>query len=72
MSYSRRFGGFELSRERNRAMLLALPTTFAAGRKQPLTAVLQRIHVAIIIAADFGMAEADPAAPRSLRLPGQL
>jgi hypothetical protein len=53
-------------------MLLALPTTFAAGRKQPLTAVLQRIHVAIIIAADFGRAEADPAAPRSLRLPGQL
>ena len=53
-------------------MLLALPTTFAASRKQPLTAVLQRIHVAIIIAANFGMAEADPGGPRSARLPGHL
>jgi hypothetical protein len=34
-------------------MLLALLTTFAASRKEPLAAVLERIHAAII-AADFG------------------
>ena len=49
-------------------MLLALTTTFAASRKQPLTAVLQRIRVAIFIAADFCMAGADPGVPRPARL----
>jgi len=53
-------------------MLLALPMIFAASRKQPLIAVPQRIHVAIIIAADFGMAQADPGASRSARLRGRL
>jgi hypothetical protein len=53
-------------------MPVALPTTFAASRRQPPTAVLQRIHVAIIIAADFAVAEANPAAPRWLRLSGRL
>src|ERR1700730_9638734 len=34
-------------------MLLALMTTFAASRKEPLVAVLERVHAAIN-AADFG------------------
>lgn len=34
-------------------MHLALLTTFAASRKEPLAALLERVHAAII-AADFG------------------
>jgi len=34
-------------------MYLALLTTFAASRKEPLAAVVERVHAAII-AADFG------------------
>ena len=34
-------------------MQLALHTTFAASRKEPLAVVLERVH-ATIIAADFG------------------